>query len=194
MALTKNVKLLIGLGVLLIVGLMVMSSYNGLVSARTGVETQENQVGVAYARKLDLIPGLTSLAQQYLQNETEVQARIAALRSGACADPKSLEEQDTCSSQVTETNNFVIRVVNENYPNLKGIALYENVQTEMVNSQNKISTEQVLYNDAVGAYNAKVQKFPTNLMAGLFGFEAKPFIGTKSTGGSAAGLGQNNLN
>lgn len=179
--------------VVLILAVSVVSTYNGLVSSRTGVETQANQVGNQYARKLDLIPQLSQVAAQYLENETEVQTRIAALRSGACADPSTLEDQDACSSQVTETNNFVIRVVNENYPELRSVGLYQSVQTEMINTENKIATERGIYNDKVGSYNGKIQKFPTNLVAGMFGFDPEPFIGTRSTGGSAAGLGTNNL-
>ena len=63
----------------------------------------------------------------------------------------------------------------------------------MINTENKIAAERGIYNDKAGAYNAKIQKFPTNLVAGLFGFEKEPFIGTRSTGGSSAGLGTNNL-
>lgn len=194
MALSKGAIAGLAVGaVALVLAIALASSYNGLVSARTGVETQANQVGNQYARKLDLIPQIQQVATQYLQNESEVQASIAALRSGACADPRTLEEQDACSSQVTETNNLVIKVVNEAYPDLKSAALYQNVQTEMINTENKIAAERGIYNDQVGAYNARIHKFPTNLVAGMFGFEEKPFIGTRSTGGSAASLGTNDL-
>jgi LemA protein len=191
----RNAAYLLGAGAAVVLLLLfTVSSYNGLVAARTGVDTQANQVGVAYARKLDLIPQITDIAKQYLANESEVQTKVAALRSGSCAAPATVEQYDACDKQVTQTNDLIIKVVNENYPNLKSFALYANVQTEMVNSQNKISAEQGIYNDLVGSYNTKVQSFPTNLMAGLFGFQQKAFIGTKTTGGSNAALGTNNLN
>jgi len=171
----------------------VVSTYNGLVSQRTEVETQANQVGNQYARKLDLIPQIQDLAAQYLENESEVQTSIAALRSGACVDPDTLAEQDSCSTQVTETNNLIIRIVNENYPDLKAAQLYQNVQTEMINTENKIAAERGIYNDEVGDYNARIQRFPTNVVAGMFGFDREPFLGTRGTGGSAASLGTNDL-
>lgn len=194
MALSKGAIAGIAVGaVVLILAVSAVSAYNGLVSARTGVETQANQVGNQYARKLDLIPQLQQVASQYLQNESAVQTSIAALRSGACADPKTLEDQDACSSQVTETNSLIIKVVNENYPDLRSAALYQNVQTEMINTENKVAAERGLYNDKVGDYNARIHKFPTNIVAATFGFEDKPFLGTRTTGGSAASLGTNNL-
>ena len=181
-------------GVALFLLIAAVASYNGLVSARTGVDTQASQVGNQYARKLDLIPQIQQVAAQYLQNESSVQASIAALRSGACASPQTLQDQDECSSQVTETNDLIIKVVNENYPELRSATLYQNVQTEMINTENKIAAERGIYNDKVGGYNARIHKFPTSVVAATFGFEDKPFLGTRTTGGSAASLGTNNLN
>src|ERR1041385_123347 len=128
-------------GVALFLLIAAVASYNGLVSARTGVDTQASQVGNQYARKLDLIPQIQQVAAQYLQNESSVQASIAALRSGACASPQTLQDQDECSSQVTETNDLIIKVVDENYPELRSATLYQNVQTEMINTENKIPAE-----------------------------------------------------
>jgi len=161
---------------LLLVG--TVSAYNSLVTERQGVETQSKQVDVQYQRAFTLLPQIQELAKQYLQNESSVQTKVAALRSGACAAPSTINEKDQCSSQVTETGNLIIRVVNENYPDLKSVALYQNVQTETINTANKVATEKVRYNDLAGTYNAHIQKccLPA-LTASLFGFHKEELIG-----------------
>jgi LemA protein len=164
--------------VLLIAGVSVASTYNGLVQQRQDVETQAKQVDVQYQRAFTLLPQITQLAQQYLKNESAVQTKVAGLRSGVCQNPSTINEKDQCSSQVTETGNLIIRVVNENYPDLKSVQLYQNVQTETINTANKVATEKGRYNEVAGAYNAHVQKCCLPVMvANLFGFHKAELIG-----------------
>jgi LemA protein len=164
--------------VLLISGVALASTYNGLVQERQAVETQGKQVDVQYQRAFTLLPQITQLAQQYLKNESAVQTKVAAVRSGACAAPSTVNEKDQCSSQVTETGNLIIRVVSENYPTLQSVQLYKDVQTETINTANKVATEKGRYNEVAGAYNAHVQKccMPV-VVAGLFGFHKAELIG-----------------
>ncbi|HUR62495.1 MAG TPA: LemA family protein [Candidatus Thermoplasmatota archaeon] len=167
----------VGLVVLLLL-IGTVSAYNSLVQERQGVETQGKQVDVQYQRAFTLLPQIQDLAQQYLRNESAVQTKVAALRSGACASPQTINEKDQCSSQVTETGNLIIKVVNEDYPDLKSVTLYQNVQTETINTANKVATEKGRYNEKAGAYNAHIQKccLPA-LTAGLFGFHKAELIG-----------------
>ncbi|MEA3142998.1 MAG: LemA protein [Thermoplasmata archaeon] len=164
--------------VLLITGVAVASTYNSLVQERQDVETQAKQVDVQYQRAFTLLPQITQLAKQYLQNESAVQTKVAAVRSGACAAPATINEKDQCSSQVTETGNLIIKVVNENYPNLQSVTLYKDVQTETINTANKVATEKGRYNEKAGAYNAHLRKCCLPLLAaGLFGFRPAELIG-----------------
>jgi LemA protein len=163
---------------LLLMGVSAASTYNGLVQQRQDVETQGKQVDVQYQRAFTLLPQITQLAEQYLQNESAVQTKVAGLRSGVCQSPSTINEKDQCSSQVTETGNLIIRVVNENYPDLKSVQLYQNVQTETINTANKVATEKGRYNEVAGAYNAHVQKCCVPVMvASLFGFHKAELIG-----------------
>lgn len=178
--------------VLLLVVLGTVSSYNGLVAARTQVDQDANQVGVAYARKLDLLGPMEDLAAKAMRNETAFVERVTALRAG-CSALGPLEDHAACEQGMKETGKAMIQLINERYPELRSVDLYRNVQTSLVESVNIVFVAQTLYNEDAGAYNAKVQKFPSNLVAGLFGFETRPYIGTTTTGGSAAALGTNNL-
>ena len=167
----------VALLLLIVVG-SVVGAYNSLVVERTAVETQSKQVDVQYQRANRLLGPLGDIASQYLQNESEVQTRVAALRSGVCQTGTSLTEKDQCSVQVAETSNFVVKVVNERYPELRSIELYKNVQTVTVDTENKISTEKTRYNDLAGAYNAHQQKCCMPLLAAkLFGFHKAELIG-----------------
>lgn len=170
-------------GAILLVVLGVIGSaigtYNSFVNEREAVDAQSKIVDVQYQTAFRLVPQVVALAQQYLQNETEVQTSVAALRSGLSkAENGSFSDKDAYSDQITATRSLIVAVVNENYPNLKGSELYRDSINTVINAENKIQMEKVRYNDRVQAYNAhRLQCCIPVFVANSFGFTQKEYIG-----------------
>ena len=178
----------IALGVLGAIALVVLgvlgsgvSTYNAFVNEREGVDAQAKQVDVQYQKAFNVVPQIAQLAEQYLQNESQVQTSVAALRSGlAQAQGGSFEQKEEFVQSLNSTTAIVIRAVNENYPQLRSVDLYQTTIFEIINVQNEIAMEKVRYNDRVLAYNAHRQQCCIPLfVANAFGFEPKEYIGFK---------------
>jgi LemA protein len=155
-----------------------ISTYNGLVKERQGVQTQASQVDVQYQRAFGLLPTLTSLAEQYMAKESAVIQNVTALRSGlGPAQSGSLSDKEAFLNDI---NRFVLLVQgrSEAYPELKSVQLFQDTMTETINTANKISAEKVRYNEVAGAYNAHIQSCCLPMLAArLFGFEKAELIG-----------------
>lgn len=180
----KNVGLYVGLGIAALVLILMVTTYNGMASAQADVEAQKGQIGIVYARKVELLPEMERLAGDAMRNETAFVQEVAALRSG-CAQvaTEAGDAQVDCSQKFKEAGDLMIAIINERYPELRSLALVENVQVELVNSVNKVAQEQRLYNAEATAYNKRLVRFPGNLVAGAFGFEKAPIIGTQTADG-----------
>lgn len=174
------------LGVLAAIVLVVLGTvgsavgtYNKLVTERETIDAQSKQVDVAYQQAFRAVPQITQLANQYFQNETALQTKIAALRSGASvAENGSFEQKEAFADEVAATRALIIQVVNENYPNLKGNDLFRDTMAVVVNAENRIAMEKVRYNDNVRTYNAHRQQCCIPLfVASSFGFDAREYIG-----------------
>lgn len=155
-----------------------VSAYNGLVRDSEAVDSQARQVDVQYQRAIRLVPQLEALAKQYLANETEVIVQATALRSGqGAAENGSLNDKDAYLADMVQ---FVALLGNrlEAYPQLGARDLFIGLMDEVTNTENKIAAEKIRYNDRVQAYNAERREccLPA-LMAGMFGFEKKEYIG-----------------
>lgn len=157
------------IGLLLV--LWVWSSYNSLVRASVAVDTQWAQVETVYQRRFDLIPNLVASVQGVMKQETAIFTAIAEARtrySGASTP----NERAAAASQVEGALGRLL-VITENYPVLKSS---ENMQTLMVQlegTENRISVERSRFNQEVSTYNLMTRTFPKNLLAKLFGFEAR---------------------
>lgn len=174
----KRALLILGgvAALVLIVGIATSSSYNGLVRSRNQVEAQSAQVDVAYQTQFRLLPQIIPLVEQYMKNETDVIRDATALRSGAGVTTNgTLQAKEDYSALYAR---FVALVGNrvENYPQLQASQLYKDLITQTTVGENKIQAEKVRYNDDVQAYNTKVESFPTNLVAGMFGFQRAELI------------------
>lgn len=176
----------IALGVLGAIVLVVLgvvgsgiSTYNDFVGEREGVDAQARQVDVQYQKAFSTVPQVTRLAEQYLENESEVQSSIAALRSGlAKAQGGSFEDKERFVESLNATTAIVVRAVNENYPELRSVELYEDTIIQIINAQNEIAMEKVRYNDRVREYNTHRQQCCIPLfVANAFGFGPREYIG-----------------
>lgn len=175
----------IALGVLAAIALVVIgtvgagvSTYNKLNAQRVGVDAQAKNVDVIYQRNFQLLPQLERIASQYFANETDLQRDVAALRSGITSAQNG---NLTVKTNVTEQLAGLVAVLGsraENYPALKGDQLFITLQDETTNSANKLAAEKIRYNDKTQEYNTLRTSccFPV-LVANLFGFQEKEFIG-----------------
>lgn len=159
------------LGVVIVLGLWAMSSYNTLVVMNEGVETQWAQVETQYQRRYDLIPNLVSSVQGIMKQEKEIFTAIANARQGY-AGARTTDEKVAATGQMESALGRLL-VITENYPVLKS---YENVQSLMAQlegTENRISVERMRYNEVVKEFNIKVKTFPGNLFANIFGFQVR---------------------
>ncbi|HVT75077.1 MAG TPA: LemA family protein [Candidatus Paceibacterota bacterium] len=149
-------------------------TYNGLVAASTSSDAQWAQVETQYQRRFDLIPNLVNAVKGVMKQEQDVFGAIADARTrytgATTASAKAAAASDIESSYAR------LLVVMENYPQLKSSENVLTLQAQIEGTENRISVERGRYNDAVRSYNLKVARFPSSLVAGMFGFDAKAYF------------------
>lgn len=156
-----------------------VSAYNSLNAESKSVDAQSKQVDVQYQRAFGLLPQLTNITDRYMKNESDVQREVAALRSGlaTATTTGSLNQKDNFSQQLSNLI-LLVGARSENYPELKAARLYENLQTEVTNTYNKVASERIRYNERVLKYEThRTSCCMPLLVANMFGFDAKEYIG-----------------
>ncbi|MDT5025222.1 MAG: LemA protein [Micromonosporaceae bacterium] len=169
-----------GLGCLLLVLVIVwlIATYNKLVRQRNQVEASWAQIDVQLKRRYDLIPNLVETVKGYAAHEkgtleAVTQARNTAV-AAANADPAA---RANAENAVTQTLGRLFALA-EAYPNLRANENFIALQSELANTEDKISYSRQFYNSAVQTYNNATQTIPTNIIAGMMGFRAKTFFET----------------
>lgn len=168
------------LAVVVVIGGYAWTTYNSFVSLNTAVDGQWAQVETVYQRRFDLIPNLVASVKIITNQEQSVFGALAEARtrySGAT----TVDQKAAAATQVDGALGRLLAVV-ENYPQLASSGNVRDLMTQLEGTENRISTERQRFNDAVSAMNIKVQRFPSNLFAGMFGFHAREFF--KSTSGA----------
>lgn len=151
--------------------IVIVISYNDLVRLDQDVDAQWSEIKNQDQRKVDLIPQLVSLLSGYQEFESSTLENITALRSGYI-NATSNRERANISVQMSSMFND-IRITFERYPYLNSIESLLGVQDEIAGTENRIAYARSQYIDAVKEYNTKVRSFPSNLVAGAFGFDEK---------------------
>ena len=165
-------------GILVVVGIWLITTYNALVKKDEKVKLQWNEVQNTYQRRLDLIPNLVNTVkggadfeQTTLQKVTEARAKATAVQvSGLNAE--NYNQQSAAQDELAEAANRLIIAV-EKYPELQGTAAFRDLQTQLERTELRIKMARKDFNEAIATYNSSVKSFPTKLAAGLFGFSAK---------------------
>ncbi len=155
-------------GIVAIVVLWGIVSYNGLVRTNAGVDNQWAQVEAQYQRRFDLIPNLVSSVKGILKQEQAVFGEIAEARtrySGAT----TVSDKVAAANQVESALGRLL-VITENYPQLKSSDTVQTLMAQLEGTENRISVERMRFNDNVTAMNVKVQGFPSSIIAKIFGF------------------------
>ncbi len=164
------------LGIVGVILIFLVATYNGLVRLRNQVKNSWAQIDVQLKRRYDLIPNLIKTVKGYMKHERETLESVTNARnlaqqiasSGAGARAKAESELSSALSRLL--------AVVENYPDLKANQNFLALQEELTSTENKISFSRQYYNDSVLRYNNKTQMFPSNFVASMTGFKAGEFF------------------
>jgi LemA protein len=171
--------LLIVVGVVVLLGMVVGGTYNGLVGSDQKVQAQWGQVQNVYQRRLDLIPNLVSTVKGAAGFEKSTYIAVSEARSKAQgalqtaganpgSEPKKLAQVQQTQGELSSALGRLMVVV-ENYPDLKATANFRDLQAQLEGTENRITVERMRFNESAQEFNAKRQSFPTTLVAGMFG-------------------------
>jgi LemA protein len=171
--------------VVIILAVMAGGSYNRLVGLSQGVDAQWAQVESVYQRRADLIPNLVASVQgaanfekSTLEAVTQARASVgqaAPPNAGAPNDPAALARFEAAQNQLSGALSRLL-VVAEAYPELKATQNFRDLQAQLEGTENRISVERMRYNDTAREYNTARQRFPTALIAPMFGFSEKGYF------------------
>ena len=167
------ILLIVG-GLALIFVLFLVFTYNGLVSRRIEKDNGWSQINVQLQRRHDLIPNLVETVKGYAKHEQGtlekvIQARNQAVSAGSVADKAQAENQLTSAVRG-------LLAIAEAYPDLKANQNFLALQEELTATENRIGFARQHYNDVVSQYNQALQQFPSNIVAGMFGFRSADFF------------------
>ena len=168
------VYVLIGLVVLVIIS--VIAIYNGLVQKRIRCREGWAQIDVQLKRRYDLIPNLVNTVKGYAGHEKETLERVIQARNAALAVPG-----DDVKGQA-QAENFLtgalrqMFALSESYPDLKANQNFAQLQEELTSTENKIAFARQHYNDSAAVYNTAREKFPSNIIAGMFSFQQRDYF------------------
>ena len=156
--------------VVVVLALYVMSAYNGLVKERNKVKTNWAQIDVVLKRRNDLIPNLVETVKGYATHEKETLDAVISARNSYMSASLP-EEQMKAAGEVSQALNKII-ALSEAYPELKANENFKELQKELTQTEDKITYARQFYNDSVYGYQNKLEMFPTNIIANMFGFES----------------------
>ncbi len=162
------------LGVVVVLLLWAVFTYNRLVTLRTRADNGWSQIDVQLRRRYDLIPNLIETVKGYAAHEREVFEKVTEARTQAMG-ATGVQDQAHAENAITAGLGRLIAVA-ESYPELKANQNFLALQEELVGTESKIAYARQFYNDTVARLNTLIQKFPANLIAGLGHFETKPFF------------------
>jgi LemA protein len=171
---SMSVVVWILLGVLLLLVLYGVLTFNRLVRLRVRTENAWSQIDVQLRRRYDLIPNLVQTVKGYAEHERELFEEVTQARSQAQA-ATGVQDQAHAENQVTRALNRLIAVA-ENYPQLKANENFLALQEELTGTESRIAYARQFYNDTVQSLNTLVQSFPANIVAGIGRFTPREFF------------------
>jgi LemA protein len=168
------VALIVVVVLVVLIGIYLMVSYNGLVSLRNKIENAWAQIDVQLRRRYDLIPNLVETVKGYASHEREtldavVKARNAGISAAGPHDQAEAENQ--ISGALRQ-----LFALSEAYPDLKANQNFGQLQEELTGTEGRIAYARQFYNDTVNRYNTKIQSFPQNILANMFRFREREYF------------------
>ncbi len=168
---------------LILVGRLI-GTYNTLVTMEENVNQAWAQVDNQYQRRADLIPNLVETVKGYASHEqetfqavTEARAKVGQISVSpeVLENPQAFQRYQQAQSQLGSVLSRLMAVA-ENYPQLKANENFLSLQAQLEGTENRIATERRRFNQAVQQFNTKIRRFPTRMIAGMFGFEKKVYF------------------
>lgn len=160
--------------IIFVLGIWIISTYNTLTALRLRLQNAWRQIDVQLKRRYDLIPNLVETVKGYMQYEQDTLQKVIEARSQAMAS-KGAKEAAEAENALTQSLGKIFALM-ENYPELKANKNVLDLQEELTTTENQIAFARQYYNDLVTQYNTKQQVFPSNLLAGIFGFKPSEFF------------------
>lgn len=188
----KWLPLIIIIGLILVIGGWVASVNNKLVHLDENVMAQWGNVESSYQRRADLIPNIVNTAKGYAEFEQETLIRVTEARSKATAmtvDPSKATPEQMAQFQEAQAglSSALSRMLLtfERYPDLKANENFKELINELERTENRINVERNRYNETLRIYNPEIRKVPNNLVAGMLGFQSKPYFDAEAGSESA---------
>lgn len=180
---SKNLTLIIIIAVILVLGGCGCGSYNSMNGLKQDVARSWSDVENQYKRRGDLIDNLVNTVKGAANFEQSTLTQVTQARASASQvkvdpsniTPEQLGQFQAAQNQVGSALSRLLVTV-EAYPELKSTALFQNLQVELSNTENKIATERSRFNEVARNYNTAVTKFPNVLYAGMLGFKERPYF------------------
>ena len=173
---------LVVLGVVVVLGLAVAGSYNRLVTLEETVKSAWGQVENVYQRRADLVPNLVQTVKGAAAFEkdtftavTEARAKVGQVTLGRVPDAQQMQQFQTAQDGLSSALSRLLVVV-EKYPELKATQAFRDLQVQLEGTENRIAVERRRFNETAQAFNTARRRFPTMIVASLFGFAEKPYF------------------
>jgi LemA protein len=162
------------IGVIVVLGIFLWATYNGLVTLKIRVDEAWSDITVQLKRRLDLIPNLVNSVKGYAAHESGVFEKVTEARANAL-NAKGVKETAEAENQFEGALKSLFAVA-EAYPDLKANQNFLQLQQELVDTEDKIQASRRFYNGGVRDLNTKIQVFPNNVFAGMLGFKEREFF------------------
>lgn len=179
----------------IIIGLSFAGTYNKLVGLGQEVDKSWAEVENQYQRRADLVPNLVATVQGAANFEKETLTAVTQARASvgratveagkAPTDPQALAQYEAAQNQLGAALQRLL-VVSERYPDLKANASFRDLQAQLEGTENRITVARGRFNEAAQSYNTVLKRFPTNLIAGMFGFKERPYFKAITPGAEKA--------
>lgn len=167
------------IGLIAIVVLALIFIYNGLIKSRIRVDEAWSDITVQLKRRNDLMPNLVNTVKGYAKHEKQVFSEVTKARA-AIMDAKGVKDTAEADNMFEGALKSLFAVA-EAYPDLKASQNFQELQAELVDTEDKIQAARRFYNGAVRDFNSKAQVFPANVIAGVLGFTVRDFYEVEAT-------------
>jgi LemA protein len=173
--------LLVSFALIIVLVLYIIGLYNGLVRARNAVKNAWSQIDVQLKRRHDLIPNLVETVKGYVTHERGTLEAVVKARQQAISATGGVEERAKAENALTQTLRSLLALA-EAYPDLKANQNFLTLQEELTSTENKIGFSRQFYNDTAMGYKNRIEVFPSNIFANIFGFQPEPFFQLEAAG------------
>jgi len=174
------IGVLIFLGLIAAIAFWFIGMYNRLVALKNRIENALSQIDVQLKRRVDLIPNLVETVKGYAAHEKETFERVIQARSALVNAGSNVAAQAQADNMLSGALKSLFAVA-EAYPELKANQNFLMLQEELSGTESKIAYSRQFYNDSVLQYDNALEMFPTNILAGMFGFQPKPYFEAPAT-------------